>query len=225
MQQAQRPTRRSALQWICLTFGLPTIVSRALANTLLPEFEVEAMSRRYGSDASSIELAHYSVHATISLLGVTLISKQGVGGAVLQIEESKAGCAATTALQFCAGSWPERLRGFNRFGMTQEITREESGRLTESAYLSFMTSSPEKDMTQARQAYREKSAILRLSASQGKATEHEYFSAVDRISVPGQFTWFDCREVVNAMRGNLSPMEARGKAEAKLGRSRLFCMP
>lgn len=41
--------------------------------------------------------------------------KENVGGGAIAIERAVDGASVWTALQFVAGSWPDRLKGFNRF--------------------------------------------------------------------------------------------------------------
>ena len=85
-------------------------------------------------------LRRYRVRATITLLGVPLFSKENVGGACAMVEQTGAGSSRASFIQCASGSLPERLKGFNRFGMAQEAVHEEAGNIVESAYLSFMTS-------------------------------------------------------------------------------------
>ncbi len=156
-----------------------------------------------GKSAESVAFAHYRAHATISLLSVPIFSKQDVGGAVLQIEQRTADKSETVAVQFCAGSWPDRLRGFNRFGMTQEKVQVEEGRIVESNYLSFMTSSPEKNLAQAKQSFLESKSVS-FSADHGRTAEGEYTSVVEHIALSGAHTWFDCRQVADSLKQSFS---------------------
>ena len=84
------------------------------------------------------------------IASVPIFSKQNVGGACLVIEEDTRSECTVTCLQFAAGTWPDRLKGFNRFGVSREAVREENGTVVESAYLSYMASlakktSPKRD--------------------------------------------------------------------------------
>ncbi len=168
-----------------------------------------------GKSQESTAFAHYRVHATISLLSVPLFSKQDVGGAVLQIEQRNVANSATVAVQFCAGSWPARLRGFNRFGMNQEIVRAENGRIVESNYLNFMTSSPEKNLAQAKQSFVASSSVS-FSASHGRTAEGEYTSVIDHIALPGAHTWFDCRQVADTLKQSFSQAASHKRSGAAL---------
>jgi hypothetical protein len=156
-----QPSRRSIL--------------RLLSSALLPWAS--------GKSTESAAFAHYRAHATISLLSVPIFSKQDVGGAVLQVEQRAARNAETVAVQFCAGSWPDRI--------------------VESNYLSFMTSSPEKNLAQAKQSFVESKSVS-FSADHGRTAEGEYTSVVDHIALSGARTWFDCRQVADSLKQSFS---------------------
>ena len=85
----------------------------------------------------------YRVNATVLVAYVPVLFKQNMGGACLTVEQTALEQGTVTRLEFTAGTWPQRLKGFNRFGATREMVREEKGALTESAYVSFMASSRE----------------------------------------------------------------------------------
>src|SRR5580693_3641749 len=126
----------SASRWLTRR-GVLFLALQALAR---PAVEVDRVARDHPAGAITSYARRYRVHATIELLSVPLVSKDNVGGGWAMVEQSVSGASRTTVLQFSGGSWPDRLRGFNRFGMTQEVVREEGSTILESAYLSFMTS-------------------------------------------------------------------------------------
>lgn len=152
-------------------------------------------------------LRRYRVHATITLLGVPLFSKDNVGGACAMVEQSAAGSSRVSSIQFSSGSWPERLKGFNRFGMAQEAVREEEGSIVESAYLSFMTSSAEKNLDQAKQSFLERQNAQQISVAHGRTRRSSYASALDHLTVPARLTWADCPRLMVEMRDRLSPLK------------------
>jgi hypothetical protein len=123
------------------------------------------------------------------------------------VEQSVSGSARVSSIQFSSGSWPDRLKGFNRFGMAQEAVREEAGVATESAYLSFMTSSAEKNLDQAKKAFEERTALQPVSVAHGQARRTGYASALDHLTVPAQSTWADCPRLMTEMRDRLSPLK------------------
>jgi hypothetical protein len=192
-------SRRGLLKSLVLLFA-----SRASRAAALLEIDRVAGSGPHGAPAS--HLRRYRVHATITLLSVPLFSKENVGGACVLSEQSAAGPSAVSTIQFVSGSWPERLKGFNRFGMVQEAVREESGAAVESAYLSFMTSSAEKNLDQAKKSFAERSAAQPISIAHGRARVSGYAAALDHLSVPAKCTWADCPRLMVEMRDRLSPL-------------------
>ena len=142
--------------------------------------------------ASRVHFQRYRVQAAVSLFGVPVIWKDGVGAASLLVEDVVSVGASATAIQFVSGSWPERVKGFNRFGMTQETVSEENGAVRESAYLSFMTSSPEKNSDQAWRAFAGHPRDLMLAVAFGKASGSGYRWSLDHQSIPSAATWMDC---------------------------------
>jgi hypothetical protein len=162
-------------------------------------------------------LRRYRVHATITLLGVPLFSKENVGGASAMVEQSISGSSSITSIQFASGSWPERLKGFNRFGMGQEAVRQEDGTIAESAYLSFMTSSAEKNFEQAKQSFTERTNTQQISVAHGRAWRSGYSSALDHLTVPARSTWADCPRLMTEMSDRLSALtesSANGNRES-----------
>lgn len=151
----------------------------------------------------------YRVRATITLLGVPLFTKDNVGGACAMIERSPSG---VSTIQFVSGSWPERLKGFNRFGMVQEAVREEGGTAVESAYVSFMTSSAEKNFDQAKKSFSERGASQAISIAHGRTRPASYAAALDHLVVSSKYTWLDCPRLMAEMKERLSPVQESGAA-------------
>lgn len=137
----------------------------------------------------------YRVNATIVVACVPIFTKQNVGGAYLDVEQTAAGGSTVTRLEFAAGSWPERLRGFNRFGATRETVREENGAVVESAYVSFMASSREKSLGEAREAFRNAPESLPLTAAHGRCTAAGCAFGIEHRSAPGNYSWRNCLDL------------------------------
>jgi hypothetical protein len=151
-------------------------------------------------------LRRYRVHATITVLSVPLFVKENVGGACAMAEQSASGASSVSSIQFASGSWPERLKGFNRFGMAQEAVREEGGKVVESAYLSMMTSSSEKNFEQAKQSFTQQANSQQISVAHGRARASGYASVIDHLALPGQSTWADCPRLMVELGDRLSPL-------------------
>jgi hypothetical protein len=86
-------------------------------------------------------------NATILILGVPIFKREDVGAGYAAVEIGVWRDQTVTALQFAAGSKPERARGLNRLGLMREAVLEQDGRLLRTSYAGFMTSSPEKAWT------------------------------------------------------------------------------
>lgn len=202
MKASYRPLwlghRRSLFQLAAACLG--GSVSRLSAS---PSTSVmEDIARQSANATSTCSAASYAVNATVTLAGTPLFSKKKVGGAFLSIETSATTDAIVTALQFAAGSWPERLKGFNRFGMTQEIVRAQGGEVAESAYVSFMSSSPEKNLAEARQAFASQE-VVPLTVALGRACAQGSSVQVQHDKVPGTYTWRNCQNIADRLRSQL----------------------
>ena len=107
----------------------------------------------------------------------------------------------TTRLEFAAGTWPERLEGFNRFGVTRETVQEESGTLVESSYVSFMASSREKTFSDAREALRNTPASQPLTVARGRSTAAGCAFRIEHCTAPENSSWRNCLELANSFEG------------------------
>ena len=157
-----------------------------------------------GSLAAAVPLPkqsrRYSVHATVMIGSIPLITKARVGGALLAVEESGTPACGAVALQFGAGTWPDRLKGFNRFGITQEIVRMEHGRLTETSYFSFMTTSREENLSQAKQSFGSSIDSMPLTLGYGRSTADGCMASIERENVPATISWSDCPRLMEQLR-------------------------
>src|SRR5262249_12948944 len=70
-----------------------------------------------GFRRTAFQQRHYSVHATVLMLGVPLLVRRDVGGGYAAVELGTSGGVDAVALQFSAGAWPQRAAGINRFGV------------------------------------------------------------------------------------------------------------
>lgn len=159
-----------------------------------------ALAALFGSgvrrlDAAPAQCVRYRVNATLIVACVPIFSKQNAGGAYLGIEQTAADGATVTHLEFAAGSWPERLNGFNRFGATRETVREENRAITESAYVSFMASSREKNFREARHAFASAPESLPLTIAHGKSTSAGCAFAIEHRTAPGNYSWQNCLDL------------------------------
>lgn len=141
------------------------------------------------------------MQATVLLASILLFTKSRVGGALLSIEENGTHECGAVALQFGAGTWPDRLKGFNRFGATQEIVRFDHGQLTESSYYGIMTAAREANLSQAEQAFRSSTPSITLSVGYGASTAAGCEAKVEHKAVPSTYSWPDCPRLMGELRG------------------------
>src|SRR5579872_800524 len=141
MPSPERSTRRALLQaWFSGLVFSPLLSSSAAAAAFdrLVEANPAGAVRRYQR--------HLRVHATILLFGVPIFKRADVGAGCATAEIGSAVDQTMTALQFAAGSTPERAHGLNRLGLMKEFVIERNARVDKSSYSGFMTSSPEKSL-------------------------------------------------------------------------------
>lgn len=93
-------------------------------------------------------LRHYTATATVTFLGVTLVTRKGAGSGFARVEES----GGRTLLEFGAGSHPERCAGVNRLGYIREIEEATASEGRRRRISGFMTSSGEQSLREARRA-------------------------------------------------------------------------
>lgn len=167
-------------------------MSRALAQEMIAS--LNSVPRR------GVRIRRYVVNATLMLGAVPLFTKACAGGALLSIEEAGSGACGSVGLQFGAGTWPERIRGFNRFGMTQETVRLEHGAIAETAYMSFMTASREANFSQAEKAFRSRADCLPVTIAHGRSTASGSTGGVLHDAVDAGVSWADCPKLIDQLR-------------------------
>lgn len=150
-------------------------------------------------DSAKSKCCRYRVNATVILACVPVFSRQGVGDAYVAFEESVGRTCTVTRLQFAAGSWPDRLKGFNRFGATQEAVKEENGVVIESSYLSFMTGGYEKDSKEALKTFGTSSESLSLTIGRGRSSPSGITSNIVHRTVPATCSWSNCPDLTGRL--------------------------
>lgn len=138
----------------------------------------------------------YAVHATVTVGSIPLISKKNVGGGAIAIERAVDGENVWTAIQLVAGSSPDRLKGFNRFGATQELIREDRGGVRESGYLSFMSTSRETGIKEARKAFSSQAGSRMSTFARGRATDQGCTYAVEHRNLADGWNWRNCTDLL-----------------------------
>jgi hypothetical protein len=164
--------------------------------------DVDRIASRNVAGVRAVFVRRYRVQASVSLFSIPFFSRDNIGAACVMVEQLAAPTGCTSAIQFSAGSWPDRIKGFNRFGMTQEVMCREGEAILESAYFSFMTSSPEKNDDQAWRAFADPSRAPSLALARGAATRTFYTFALEHMASPLGSTWIDCPQLMMLLRNS-----------------------
>jgi hypothetical protein len=110
----------------------------------------------------------YRVDATVLLLSVPILRRNGVGDARVALRQTPAmgesGLENRLALEFAAASDPARAHGLDRMGWIREVVIEKDGRAQRAGVLGIMSDSPEQTAEEARTALRNDSSDERLVA-------------------------------------------------------------
>jgi len=144
MQGGRNVSRRTLLH--LLLGGLCAPLGMAAA----PIFNVSSLLRDFSR--SGFRCRRYRVDATVLVCGVPLFTKPNVGGAFASIETGSIAGSSAAALQFAAGSWPDRAHGLNRFGIWREVIWEHPAASREIVFAGLMTDSREHTLAEGRSA-------------------------------------------------------------------------
>jgi hypothetical protein len=144
-----------------------------------------AMARDFESFPPGQSSRLYEVHACVTLLGATMLTRKRVGSACASVQSSP----GELLLEFAAGSDPERAAGVNRVGLIEELLSSKSGGAVETSYFGLMTASPEESLSDARKALRDSPAAQIFLAAEGRSQGGRITSATHRIQFGEPFTW------------------------------------
>ena len=115
-----------------------------------------AFRRLQSQDCLSFTLdrrRNYRADVTISLLGVPIFSRQGVGSAFASLREAFLDGRRIVSLQFAGGANPERTHGIQYFGSTEEVIQQNAAGAVEAGCFGFVTArhANQEGLEQARQ--------------------------------------------------------------------------
>jgi len=144
----------------------------------------------------------YHAKATVLMLSVPLFTRGNVGGGYLRVEETARGAESLIRIEFGAGSNPERAAGLNRFGLFEEAIVESRGELARAAYFGFMTSSEEKNLSQARSALAS-GKPNGLTAIRGRIEAGRVWNRLLRLPGPLGANWRRIGELSGGIRAQL----------------------
>jgi hypothetical protein len=120
------------------------------------------------SSSEKITERAYRVDATVLLLSVPILRRNGVGDARVALRQTPAtgenGSGERLALEFAAASDPARAHGLDRMGWIREVVLEKDGVAQRAGVLGIMSDSPEQTAEEARTALRSDPSVERLIA-------------------------------------------------------------
>jgi hypothetical protein len=73
-----------------------------------------------------------------------------------------------------------------------------------------MTSSPEKNLDQAKKSFEARGALQAISIAHGKSTKNGYEASLDHLTVSAKATWIDGPRVMDELRPKLSALKEAG---------------
>ena len=153
--------------------------------------------------ASGNDTATYRVDATVLLplgLGsVPIASRTNVGVATFSVYDCvQAGRARLRALEFFAGSFPDRARGLNRLGFLREATGIGQTGPEETAYFGVITANREESLREAEKSLKQSTDAQLYSVIDGLVGSARASNTVVRMSLPGR--WTNARELYGTVR-------------------------
>jgi hypothetical protein len=209
-------TRRRWLGWATVAgLGRDSLISAARG--LRPVGERRPDSTAPASP--SIELAtRYVAHATVTLLGVPVFSRSGVGEGYIRYRNSPAADGRSVGIEFGAGSFPEKAHGVNKLGLIREsVIETAAGDRVQCEYFGFMTTSQEATVDDARKSFLPVGETLAYSISLGTITRGGVNCRTMRIQLPSRYDWRDRTAIAREVRSaaEVQPPQERTPFESR----------
>jgi hypothetical protein len=162
--------------------------------------------------ATSVQRYHrrFRAKATILVLGVPIFKRADVGAGCASVEVGVSGDRTVTALQFAAGSKPERARGLNRLGLMREAVIEQGARLLKTSYTGFISSSPEKSLDQGRRTLDTATGEMPCTLGTGESGTGRTDLAVRRFTLPAATRWTEASDILDGVCNHAADGEGSG---------------
>jgi hypothetical protein len=145
-------------------------------------------------------------------LGLRIFSRKGVGGGYAAVELGECAGATCAALQFSAGSWPDRAGSLNRFGIFHEAATYRREETEEHAFAGFLTSSKEESIGEARQALRQVEGGVPVTVAWGQTRNGHTQSNVGHAQVAPSTTWTQSEEILTGLLHGVAADSSRDQA-------------
>jgi hypothetical protein len=202
MQLTANFTRRSCLRrFLCAVGG-----AGLLRGAALPRLTWDAsLPSRTGGVPNKAAERRYRADAQVSVLGITLFHKAGVGGgSTVWRESSLPQGGMLRFLEFTGFSLPDHAAGLNRIGFIREMARLADTGASECIYFGLMTSSPEESAEEARKAIESHSAEAVYSAIEGRVAGDAVENVGAHFRAPAKWTIRNEDELIEEARTALA---------------------
>ena len=151
----------------------------------------------------------YAATAYISVLSITVFSRNGVGFGRASAQEEVSSAERNISLQFLSGSYPGRAHGLNRFGFIQENIHERNHQCAEADYFGLITARGEESLAQAKAALeakgQEKTPFVAAQASID-STSARY--DIRHMMLPSSYRGSNAEQLLSEVRASFLRPEA-----------------
>ena len=188
-------SRRAALLTLWRAFVFFRFSRREV---LAEEIGVRRLLESHPANSIKRYIRPYQATASVLVFGVPIFKRKDVGSGCASVEVGLAGDRTVTALQFAAGSKPERARGLNRLGLMREAVVEQNSHLVKTSYAGFLTSSQEKSLDQGRKALNTGATEMPCTLGRGESGRGRTELSVRHFTIPGATRWTDAVAILNS---------------------------
>jgi hypothetical protein len=142
--------RRELCRFLLTAFGLVNTLKRACA-TLASPLLVDRLVAQSELALPNPVVRTYRADVVVTLLGLPVFARKGVGGASAAVREAAEGKRRLVSLRFAGGANPQRTHGLKYTGSLEEVILQDGPAVPQAAYVGFVTSSTNESYDQARQ--------------------------------------------------------------------------
>src|ERR1700693_3382861 len=143
-------SRRELCRFLLTAFGLVKTVKRACA-TLDSPLLVDRLVAQSELPLPNPVVRNYRADVVVTLLGLPVFARKGVGGASAAVREGSDGKRGLVALRFAGGANPQRTHGFRYNGSLEEVILQDGPTVPQAVYFGFVTPATNESYDQARQ--------------------------------------------------------------------------
>jgi hypothetical protein len=150
-----------------------------------------------GFRRTAILQRHYSVHATILMLGVPVLVRRDVGGGYASVELGASGGVDAVGLQFSAGAWPQRAAGINRFGVLKEAIID--GESPVVVFAGLVSANRESSLSEARRALNASSSSAEVTVTRGGSLDGRAWDQTENVPVQSPPSWVEAESLLTQL--------------------------